>query len=274
MDKPETTLLPADWEVPAKLRARLGATAGRQRVLDGEGHLILVLHAPPGADETGRRGRFFWRAADGTWRTAPKAERVANIDAHLNDYRAVIEQLERTEDEAQNARDYFELLDQLAPLARSARNMYETLQQARETVPNDRHLIVARDQAYEITRRADLLYADAKNALDFAVAWQAEQQAESSHKMAVATHRLNMLVAFFFPIATLSTIFGVEMNHGLRTWDESIGPLPFLAVMAIGLICGVLLTGFIGRPARRPQRGFQDRAPVARRSEAKPQAGR
>jgi hypothetical protein len=257
-------LLPSDWDVPAKLRARLGTTAGRQRVLEGDGHLVLVLHAPPGADETGRRGRFFWRAPDGTWRAAPKAERAANIDAQLNDYRAAIEQLERAEDEAQDARAYFELLDRLAPLTRAARNMYETLQQAREAIPNDRQLIVARDQAYELTRRADLLYADAKNALDFAVAWQAEQQAESSHRMAVATHRLNMLVAFFFPIATLSTIFGVEMNHGLRKWDELSGPLPFLAVMAIGLICGVLLTGFIARPAGRPKRSLSARETTTR----------
>ena len=71
MPTPETSLLPSDWTVPAQLRSRLGNTAGRQRVLEGEGHLILVLHAPPGADETGRRGRFFWRAPDGTW---PPAE--------------------------------------------------------------------------------------------------------------------------------------------------------------------------------------------------------
>jgi tetratricopeptide (TPR) repeat protein len=260
MDKPESTLLPSDWDVPAKLRARLGNTAGRQRLLEGEGHLILVLHAPPGADETGRRGRFFWRAPDGTWRAAPKAERVANIEAQLNEYRTAIEQLERAEDEAQNARDYFELLDRLAPLTRSARNMYETLQQAREAMPNDRQLIVARDQAYEITRRADLLYADAKNALDFAVAWQAEQQAESSHQMAIATHRLNMLVAFFFPIATLSTIFGVELRNGLERWDTASVPLPFLAILAVGLCCGIFLTGFIARPAGRPKRGIQDSA--------------
>jgi hypothetical protein len=266
MDKPETTLLPSDWDVPMQLRARLGTSAGRQRVLQGDGHLILVLHAPPGANETDRRGRFFWRAPDGAWRSAPKAERVANIDGHLNDYRTAIEQLERAEDDAQDARAYFELLDQLVPLTRSVRNMYETFQQAREAIPSDRQLIVARDQAYELTRRADLLYADAKNALDFAVAWKAEQQAESSHQMAVASHRLNMLVAFFFPVATLSAIFGIEMNNGLRTWDASHGPLPFLAIMLLGLCCGVLLTGFIARPTERPRRAIPRKSPTQNRS--------
>jgi hypothetical protein len=86
----ESTLLPADWSVPAPLRNRLGTTAGRQRMLEGDGHLVLVLHAPPAADDTERRGRFFWRAPDGTWRAAPKAERVATLEQHLSEYRAAI----------------------------------------------------------------------------------------------------------------------------------------------------------------------------------------
>jgi hypothetical protein len=259
----EATLLPADWTVPASLRNRLGATAGRQRMLEGDGHLVLVLHAPPAADETARRGRYFWRAPDGAWRAAPKAERVATLQQHLEEYGAEIEHAEQAEDVARDARDYFELLDRLAPLARATRNMYETLQQARDTVREDRHLILARDQAYDLTRRADLLYADARNGLDFAVAWQAEQQAESSYQMAVATHRLNLLVAFFFPIATLMTVFGANLRHGLEGWDQANGPLPLLATLGAGLFCGILLTGFVTRPARRPRKEIQNSTPNA-----------
>jgi len=259
--KPESTLLPADWTVPAKLRARLGDTAGRQRVLQEDGHVVLVLHAPPSADETGRRGRFFWRDPEGNWRAAPKAERVARLEAHLADYRNEIEQLEQDEDTARLARDYFELLDRLTPLSRAARNMYDTLQEARDAVPNDRQLIVARDQAYELTRRADLLHHDAKNGLDFAMAWQAEQQAESSYQMSVATHRLNLLVAFFFPIATLMAVFGANLRHGLEGFDQAGGPLPLLAVLAAGLFAGIVLTGFVTKPARRPQPDIHGKPP-------------
>jgi hypothetical protein len=258
--KPESTLLPADWTVPAKLRARLGTTAGRQRVLDAEGHIVLVLHAPPSADETGRRGRFFWRDRDGNWRAAPKGEHIANLDQHLNEYRVAIERLEENEDTARGARDYFELLDGLEPLSRAIRNMHETLQKARETQPEDRNLIVARDTAYDLTRRADLLRDDAKNGLDFAVAWQAEQQAESSYQMSVATHRLNVLVAFFFPIATLMTIFDANLRHGLEQWDRSYGPLPLLAVLGSGLLAGVILTGFVTSRAQRPHRDIHSKA--------------
>lgn len=252
--KPESTLLPTDWEVPASLRARLGDAAGRQRLLAEEGHLVLVLHAPPGADDVGRRGRFFWRDSAGNWRAAPKGERVSNLNDHLNEYHAAIEQLEQDEDAARHARDYFELLDRLAPLARATRNMYDALQQARETVADDRQLIVARDQAYELTRRADLVHTDAQNGLDFAVAWQAEQQAESSYQMAVATHRLNLLVAFFFPIATLMAIFGANLRHGLEGWDRLRAPFPLLAVLVGGFVAGIVLTQFVTRPARRPRR--------------------
>jgi hypothetical protein len=258
--KPESTLLPADWTVPAKLRARLGTTAGRQRVLDAEGNMVLVLHAPPSADETGRRGRFFWRDRQGTWRAAPKAERVANLDEHLHEYRMAIEKLEEDEDIARGARDYFELLDRLEPLARAVRNMHETLQKARETEPEDRYLIVARDQAYDLTRRTELLHDDAKNGLDFAVAWQAEQQAESSYQMSVATHRLNVLVAFFFPIATLMTIFGANLRHGLEGWDQLRAPIPLLAVLAAGLLAGIILTGFVTSRAQRPRRDIQSKS--------------
>ena len=256
---PESTLLPADWTVPAQLRSRLGTTAGRQRMLEADGHLVLVLHAPPTADETARRGRFFWRALDGAWRAAPKAERVATLEQHLGEYRAAIEQLEQAEDAARRASDYFELLDRLAPLTRAMRHLHETLQQAREAVREDRLVIVARDQAYELLRRAELLYEDARNGLDFAVAWQAEQQAETSYQMSVASHRLNLLVAFFFPIATVMAIFGANLRNGLERWDQSHGPLPLVASLAVGLFFGFMLTGFVTRPAQRPQRELHSR---------------
>ena len=253
----KASLLPADWSIPAELRDRLGSTAGRQRLLLEDGHLLLVLHAAPGADEIGRRGRFFWRNQDGSWRATPETDPVTTLREHLAEYEREIEQLERAEDDATQARDYFELLDRLAPVARATRNLYGVLQQARETVVDDHELIVVRDQGSDLTRRTELLNEDARNGLEFAIAWQAEQQAEISHRMSVAAHRLNLLVAFFFPIATLMAIFGTNLHHGLEPWDQANGPLPLLALIAAGLFCGVILTGFVTRPTRRPQRNPQ-----------------
>src|SRR3954452_7464040 len=120
----KASLLPADWSIPDKLRERLGSTAGRQRLLLEDGHLLLVLHAAPGADEIGRRGRFFWRNPEGLWRAAPETDRVTALREHLMEYEREIEQLEHAEDGATQARDYFELLDRLAPLARATRNLH------------------------------------------------------------------------------------------------------------------------------------------------------
>jgi hypothetical protein len=256
----DSTLLPADWSIPDKLRDRLGATAGRQRILLEDGHLLLVLHAVPGADEIGRRGRFFWREPGGNWRAASATDQVASIEQHLAEYGRAIEQLEHAEDDAADARDFFELLDHLTPLTRATRNMYSVLQQAREGVPDDRELIVVRDQASDLTRRAELLQEDSRNGLEFAIAWQAEQQAESSYQMSVAAHRLNLLVAFFFPIATLMAIFGTNLKTGLETWNEATGPLPLVALIVAGLLCGVILTGFVTRPTRRPTRSLQSKS--------------
>ena len=62
-----SSLLPAAWAVPDVFRRRLGDQAGRQRAMHEEGHLLLVLHAPPSPDSPHREGRFFWRDHAGQW---------------------------------------------------------------------------------------------------------------------------------------------------------------------------------------------------------------
>jgi CorA-like Mg2+ transporter protein len=251
--KTESTLLPGDWNVPAVFRQRLGESAGRQRVMAADGHLLLVLHAPPDADEPGRRGRFLWRDPDGNWKVAPRAERFSSLADHLTDYRTTIERVEQREETAQESREYFALLDHLAPLTRATRHLQDVLQKARETVPGERRLIVARDDAYDLARRAEILYDDVKNGLEAAVARQAEAQAESSHQMAVASYRLNILVALFFPIATLMAIFGTNLHHGLEDLEARYGPLVLATVTGLGMLLGVVITFIITRPAPRPQ---------------------
>jgi hypothetical protein len=49
--------------------------------------------------------------------------------------------------------------------------------------------------------------------------------------MAVASHRLNLLAATFFPIATISAIFSMHLSHGL---DISDRPYFFRACSASG----------------------------------------
>jgi hypothetical protein len=245
MPAPPKSILPATWEVPAEFRSRIGEKAGRQRAMMAEGHLLLVLHAPPKKDEPERKGRLFWRKPDGTWQSNELGGGSAALAKHLGEYAEIIDKMDRQEDVAWSVDEYYQILDAMGPLQRSARNLHATLQEARKLLSADRDLINFRDKAYDIERTAELLYSDVKNALEFAVAKQSEEQAAASHQMAVQSHRLNLLVAFFFPIATLVAIFGSEMKHGL----EEYLPHPyylFYIVTGVGLLLGCLLAGWLG----------------------------
>jgi hypothetical protein len=244
---PRSSLLPPSWAVTDVIRRRLGEQAGRQRAMFEEGHLLLVLHAPPSPDTPHREGRFFWRDQAGNWTPPGTAPSQPGVGQLLGEYEKALDKLQQDEDEAVTARDYFDLLNRLNPLARSARNMHEAIQDARGAVPGDRQLLLWRDRAYTISRAAELLHNDAKNALDFAVAERAEQEAESSRRALVAAHRLNVLVACFFPIATMAAIFGANLGHGLESYDAQYAPFPLLAILGGGLCLGLLLTAFINR---------------------------
>jgi hypothetical protein len=239
------SLLPPLWDVPPAFRQRIGAAVGRQRVMQADGHLLLVLHAPPSPDDDQRVGRFIWRKPDGTWTCNDLGTGANVVGKHLTQYADLIERFDRQEETATTADDYFAVLEGLAPLHRSARNMHAVLQEARQLVPDDRDLINYRDQAYEIERRAELTYNGAKAALDYAVAKQAERQAADARRMAVSAHRLNLLAAFFFPLATLSALFGVNIRHGLEGVQP---PIVFVVFVGLALFVGVALMRFIARP--------------------------
>ena len=247
-DKAMASLLPGVWQVPQVFRDRLGEQAGRQRAMFHEGHLLLVLHKPPGPEDDERQGRFFWRQPDGTWSSNELGGGPGALAKHLEDYSTLVEKLEKQEDAATGAEDYFAVLQAISPIHRAARNMHHVLQEARQHCPEDRNLIAFRDEAYAIERMAELLYDGVKNALDFAVARRAEELAKSSHQMSVSAHRLNVLAAFFFPIATLMAIFGTNLQHGLETM---VPPIPFLIVLGIGLFAGCVMTLFIAQRGKR-----------------------
>lgn len=240
-------MIPAIWEVPAEFRSRLGERVGRQRTMFQNGHLLLVLHQPPQPDEDERRAALFWRDPKGNWLSTETGSGLGSFQQFLANYENRIDQLEAMEAKASTADDYFSVIDAATPLNRSIHNAHSVLQEARRLVESDRNLINLRDRAYDLERRAELLYTAASNGLDYAVARRAEEQAAASQRMAVASHRLNLLAAFFFPIATLSAVFGVNIQHGLENQDA---PVAFLAVMGVGLLMGAVLASLVV-PRRR-----------------------
>jgi Mg2+ and Co2+ transporter CorA len=60
-----------------------------------------------------------------------------------------------------------------------------------------------------------------------------------------------LLAAAFFPVATLATVFGMNLAHGMEEWAT---PAHFWGILGLGLASGLLLARII---ARKP-------APIAR----------
>ena len=241
------SLLPVTWDLPQRFRDRLGEDVGRQRAMLHDGHLLLVLHAPPQVLDD-REGRFFWRSPDGTWRASVAGSGVGALDAHLAEYDDLLDAAEEAELAASTAEDYFELLQQLPPLQRAARNLHTVLQRAREAVDADRRIIGWRDEAYAVERRAELLLGEARYGLDFVSARHAEEQAHEAQEMARAGHRLNVLAALFLPAATIASFLGMNVPHGL---EQEPAPWTFLAMVLLGVVCGVGLKVMTDRPAER-----------------------
>ena len=252
----EQTLLPDDWDVPASFRQRLGTEIGRQRLMVADQQLLLVLHAPPAANDNTRKGRLFWRDVLGEWSSSEPSEGIQTIQSHLENYEAVIDELDRLEDAATTADRYFQILERLMPLERSSIHLYEVLQEARKECPECREIIDFRDRAYVIKRTAELLLAATRNSMKLIVVRRSEEHAKASHKMTVAAHRLNILAAFFFPIITVTAILGLDMPRVLQivgiqlTPDTAakVVPLMFIVLVLCCMGIGWQLMRLINRP--------------------------
>jgi len=233
-----TSLVPQNWEVPQIFRKRLGTSYGRQRTMEADGHVLLVVHLPPEPDEKGRRGRLLWRNPQGEWRSSDSGSGLVAVRGHLKQYSDRIDEFEKAEEAATTADAYLPLLEGLAPLARSVRNLEQVMQEARKLAPEDRNLIDFRDQAYELSRNTELLYTDTRNGMEIAVIRRAEQQARAAEASAIAANRFNLLVAFFFPIGMMAGVFGVNLQNG---FEEVPPPWPVVTLIVAGIIFGSIL---------------------------------
>lgn len=231
------TPLPVQWNVPRIFVERLGQQAGRQRAMVADGHLLLVLHAPPRPGETTRAGRFFWRQPDGTW-LASQGDGSTAIRQHLEEFNGVLDRLERRAEESSGAEENFAVLQELIPVERSTSGLLRALQEARERLPDARDLIDLRDQAGDLDMRAELLYKLTTHSLDYRIALRAEEQARSELHLARSTYRLNVMAAIFLPLLAITAVFSTTFEHGLERWNA---PGPFLAMLGLGLLLSLIL---------------------------------
>jgi hypothetical protein len=236
------TVLPRDWKVPDAIKERLGEEAGRQRIMQADGHLLLIVHAVPGTAKGKREGRLFWRSADGFWRASTGGQGIPAIRKLLDEYAAAVQAQEQEIERADEAEDYFRVLRALTPQLRSIRHLHQTVQQAREAVSDDRELILLRDAAGNVERAAELVHSDAQFGLDFTVAKRSEDTAR-------AQHRLNLLVAFFFPAMTAAALLGMDVPSGLHQLPQ---PWTYWTLVGGTLVLGLIVRAAVLAPRKAP----------------------
>jgi hypothetical protein len=239
--KPEGQIIPKLWtSLPDAIRLRVGREAGRQRAMFEEDHLFIILHQMPGPDDTERKPAFFWRSPDGSWKSSPETGGIMGLQTHLAGFAVRLEELDKDEQDAQTASDYYKVIEAISPVARAARGLSDALQQAREFVKMDRDLINLRDSAATIVRTAELLFQDAQFGLNFTVAKQGEVQAQNAQRMAKTSHRLNVLAALFLPMSALTGLLGMSVRA-----DIADTPMNFCIIGLVGVGIGLVLSRVI-----------------------------
>jgi hypothetical protein len=229
-------IIPPTWSLPDSIRTRLGQnTYGRQRAIFEENHLLLVLHKPPGPDDSGREGMLFWRNPAGEWQFNRGGPGPTALKRHVQSYAELEQKLTLDYERAPDITALFDLLEALTPLVRSARNLHHALQAAREAVKSDAFILEMRDLAYEVERNFDLLQEDVRNAVQHRTAREAEEQAKLSRQALQASHRLNILAALFFPLTAVASLFGMNLAHGLSQSSIFIFWLVFCVCVALGI---------------------------------------
>lgn len=235
-------IIPPSFALPESIRLRLGQTTyGRQRAIVEEGHLLLVLHKPPGPDDAGREGLLFSRNPAGEWQWNRGGPGNNALKRHIQSYAELEAKLTEDYEKASDLTTLFDLVEKLTPLTRAARNMHQALQAARDAVKNDAFLIEMRDLAYEVDRNFELLLEDVRNAIQYRTAREAEEQARLGKQTLRASHRLNIIAALFFPLTAIGSLFGMNLAHGMNEGN----PVMFWMVFVVGTALGFGMKGWV-----------------------------
>lgn len=241
MSGARASIVPPNWSVPDAARRRLSPTTyGRQRAIAEDGHLLLVLHRPPGPNETSREGQLFWRSPEGEWLLNRGGPGPAGLRRLIGEYVDLESKLSETFDKDPDTKTLFVLLEALTPAARAARNLEAAIQAARESVSDDPFLLEMRDTATDVARNYELLLEDVRNAIAYRNLREAEEQARLTRETVRAGHRLNLIAALFLPLTAITSVFGMNAASGLA---ES--PSTFWLALVAGLAMGGVTVAWV-----------------------------
>jgi len=217
--------------------------------MNEEGHLLLILHeAPRAEDDEVRKPVLLWGLPSGEWRSYPNKGGISAMTAHLAAYQERITLLDEASEAASTPRQFFEVIRHMTPLLRATRNQSIVFQEARAARPDDRDLINLRDKAGDLERAIELVGSDAKAGLDFSLAENTEEQAEFSLQANQEARKLNRLVSLFLPLTTLVAIFGMNPPGDVLSMHG------FWMVLILGAMAGIFIhySNKIIKPPRKP----------------------
>ena len=236
---PAMAIVPPRWQVPDSIRHSIAKVPGAQRTLEADGHIVLILHKLPTEHCANREIRLFWRNPDGTWESDDLGAGIKALQQHVTEFNNRVVELEDMENNATSADGYFHVRGQIVPIHRAAENMSAAISRAYELCPDDRGLLACRNLAAGVERTSELLKDDAAYGLEYTMAKQAESQS-------LASHRLNLIAAIFFPILAFASIFGMNLEHGFEheaTWL-------FWLFVAVGIAIGIVMKSIVFRTKR------------------------
>lgn len=243
--RPEQRIVvPHNWELPESMRQSIAEVPGTQRAIEAEGHLILILHKLPIAGSSQRELGMFWRSSDGTWKSNELGGGIQALQRHVNEYGNRALELEDMENKAVAADDFFYVRNEIAPVHRAAKNMFAAISRAYEILPTDKGLLICRNLAASVERTTELLKDDVTYGIEYAMAKQAEAQS-------LASHRLNLIAAVFFPILSFAAIFGMNLDHGFEgksTWV-------FWSFVAVGVSLGLIMKVIVFTKTKVDEKG-------------------
>lgn len=257
MAKLDALNLPAHFELEPELRELLSSRPGHQRCIEGRDEILLVVHEVPKAGVPERDALFFWRRHDGRW-VQPGGPGLNEMSDLLARYERVIDDHEEVINSTNTASQIYGTLRHAGPIVRAIRNLVSALERAMVAEPEDRDLRTLRDRAKEVERAAELLENDARVTLEFWSAKQSEEQAVASQHLWHIAYRINLLAAFFLPLAAVGAL--LDMNIELPAF---VRPL-FWIIFTIGIVLGGLLLWWLGRRAERPAQMHELRGDIKR----------
>ncbi|MCH2174448.1 MAG: CorA family divalent cation transporter [Lentisphaeria bacterium] len=234
--------LPISWKLPVGIKQHLGGGAGKQRVIHSDGQILMILHKLPEIGKNSRVGVLFFKDEKGQWNSDQKQSPEHAMKRLIKEYNSAILNLEEGADHAHTAQDYFDIQHQLVPICRAVRNLKATMLKAHDLAPECEFITQYLDDAEDLDRISDILRIDVRNAADYSMAKQAEEQSRKSDEISLSAHKLNMLVATFLPVTAIAAIFGMNLKTGLEHFNS---PFLFWGLMLCSMAIGFIVKGFL-----------------------------